>query len=72
MISVARKVPQTWAVARKAVQDILPMPLDTLKAMTWDMVCFEVPSSQMESVWKAVKALAFPCAATTPTSTRRG
>ena len=29
------------AVARKAVQDILPLPLDTLKALTWDMVCLQ-------------------------------
>ncbi len=32
------------AVARKAVHDILPMSLDTLKALTWDLVCFTVPS----------------------------
>jgi hypothetical protein len=46
----------TWAVARKVVQDILPMSLDTLKALTWDMVCFAVPSSQIELVWKSVQA----------------
>ena len=46
----------TWAVARRAVQDILPMSLDTLKALTWDMVCFAVPSSQIELVWKSVQA----------------
>jgi hypothetical protein len=46
----------TWAVARKAVRDILPMSLDTLKALTWDMVCFAVPSSQIEMVWKAVQS----------------
>jgi len=46
----------TWAVARQAVHDILPMPLDTLKALTWDMVCFAVPSSQIELVWKSVQA----------------
>ena len=46
----------TWAVARKAVLDILPMSLDTLKALTWDMVCFAVPSSQIELVWKSVQA----------------
>ncbi len=47
----------TWAVARQAVLDILPMPLDTLKALlTWDMVCFAVPSSQIELVWKSVQA----------------
>ncbi len=38
------------------MHDILPMPLDTLKALTWDMVCFAVPSSQIELVWKSVQA----------------
>ena len=46
----------TWAVARKAVHAILPMSLETLKALTWDLVCFAVPSSQVELVWKAVQA----------------
>jgi len=46
----------TWAVARKAVAHILPMSLETLKALTWDMVCFAVPSSQVEMVWRAVQA----------------
>ena len=46
----------TWAVARRAVREILPMPLLTLKALTWDLVCFAVPSSQIELVWKAVQA----------------
>ncbi len=40
----------TWEVARQAVHAILRMPLDTLKAVTWDMVCFAVPSSQIELV----------------------
>ena len=46
----------TWAVARKAVDSILPMSLDTLKALTWDMVCFAVPSSQVELVWRSIQA----------------
>ena len=46
----------TWAVARKAVDLILPMSLETLKALTWDMVCFAVPSSQVELVWRAIQA----------------
>ena len=46
----------TWAVARKAVELILPMSLETLKALTWDMVCFAVPSSQIELVWRAIQA----------------
>ena len=52
----AWKLVVTWAVARKAVELILPMTLDTLKALTWDMVCFAVPSSQIELVWRAVQA----------------
>jgi hypothetical protein len=39
-----------------ATCDILPMSLDTLKALTWDLVCFAVPSSQIELVWKSVQA----------------
>ena len=46
----------TWAVARKAVQDILPMSLNTLKALTWDMICFAVPSSQIELLLKSFQA----------------
>ena len=44
------------AVARRAVHDTLPMSLETLKALTWDLVCFAVPSSQIELVCKAVQA----------------
>ena len=46
----------TWAVARNVVPDILPMSLETLKALTWDLVCFAVPSSQIELVWKSVQS----------------
>ena len=46
----------TWAVARNVVPDILPMSLETLKALTWDLVCFAVPSSQIEVVWKSVQS----------------
>ncbi len=35
---------------------MLPMSLDTLKALTWDMICFAVPSSQIELVWKSARA----------------
>ncbi len=49
----ARRLVVTWAVARQAVHDILRMPLDTLKALTWDMVCFAVLSSQIKLVWKS-------------------
>ena len=43
-------------MARKALGSVLPMSLETLKALTWDLVCFAVPTSQVELVWKAVQA----------------
>jgi hypothetical protein len=46
----------TWGVARKALGSVLPMWPETLKALTWDLVCFAVPTSQVELVWKAVQA----------------
>jgi hypothetical protein len=30
--------------------------LDTLKALTWDIVCFAIPSLQIELFWKSVQA----------------
>ncbi len=44
----------TWGVARKALGAVLPMSLTTLKALTWDLVCFAVPTSQVKLIWKAV------------------
>ena len=38
------------------MHDILLMSLETLKALTWDLVCFAVPSSQIELVWKDEQA----------------
>ncbi len=38
------------------MHDILPMSLDTFKVLTWDLVCFAVPSSQISLVWKSVQA----------------
>jgi hypothetical protein len=45
-----------WGVARKALGAVLPMSLTTLKALTLDLVCFAVPTSQVELVWKTVEA----------------
>jgi hypothetical protein len=56
----------TWAVARQAVHDILPMLLDTLKALTWDMVCLAVPSSQIELVWESRRSGASPAVSAPP------
>ena len=33
----------TWAVARNVVPDILPMSLETLKPLTWDLVVARLP-----------------------------
>jgi hypothetical protein len=46
----------SWGVACKALGAVLPMSLTTLRALTWDLVCFAVPTSQVELVWKAVQA----------------
>ena len=32
------------------------MSLDTLQALTWDMVCSAVPSSYIELVWSSIQA----------------
>jgi hypothetical protein len=36
--------------------ELAVVPLETLKALTWDLVCFAVPTSKVELVWKAVQA----------------
>ena len=46
----------TWAVARKAIELILPMSTDTLKALTWDLLSFRMSRSQISAVWCAVQA----------------
>jgi hypothetical protein len=53
--AIARMV-VPWAIARKALELILPMSLETLKALTWVMVYFEVPSSQIDMVWRSIHA----------------
>jgi hypothetical protein len=40
----------TWGLARQALGVVLPMSLTTLKALTWDLVCFAVPTLQLELV----------------------
>ena len=37
----------TWAIARKAAELILPMSLETLKALTWVTVSFAAQSSKI-------------------------
>ena len=46
----------TWAVARRCLHRLLPMDLETMKALTWDLVSFCTPSSRIEAVWGAVQA----------------
>ena len=53
---VIARMAVTWAIARKAVELILPTSLETLKALTWGMVCSEVPSLQIEMVWRPIQA----------------
>ena len=45
----------TWAVARKLLGEVLPMSLDTLKALTWDMMSAECNKGQIQDVWDAVQ-----------------
>jgi len=46
----------TWAVARKAMDGILPMSTDTLKALTWDLLAFRMSRAQILAVRNAVQA----------------
>ena len=46
----------TWAVVRKATQLIMPMPINTLKAITIDLITLAASRSQIESVWQAIQA----------------
>ena len=66
----------TWAVARKSVQDILPLPLDTLKALTWDMVCSQTRARRLNWCGSLSRRATgtFSCGndSAWPTSTRRG
>ena len=46
----------TWAIARQATALIMPMHVDTLKALTWDLITFGSSRSQLAAVWAAVQA----------------
>ena len=46
----------TWAIAREAVDCVLPMSVDTLKALSWDLIAFGSSRSQIMAVWAAVQA----------------
>ena len=44
------------AFSRSRVPELDVVPLTTLKVLTWDLVCFAVPTFRVELVWKAVRA----------------
>jgi hypothetical protein len=44
------------AFGRSRIPELDVMPLTTLKVLTWDLVCFAVPTSRVELVSKAVRA----------------
>jgi len=44
----------TWAVVRDAVDLVLPMSRDTLKALSWDLIAFRTSRSQIVAVWCAI------------------
>ena len=46
----------TWSVVRKTTLTLMPMPLNTLKALTMDLVTLAASRSQIEAVWAAVQA----------------
>ena len=45
-------------MAHKAVHDILPLSLETLKAPTWDFVCFECADAPYRDCYKVASSAA--------------
>jgi hypothetical protein len=45
----------TWAIAWGIVAAILPMSVDTLKALSWELLCMGTPRSVITSIWSAVQ-----------------
>jgi hypothetical protein len=45
----------TWAMAWKAVGLILPMSTNTLKALSWELLCMGTPRSVISSIWSAIQ-----------------
>jgi hypothetical protein len=45
----------TWAIAWRAAAYILPMSTDTLKALTWELLCMGTPRSVITAIWAAVQ-----------------
>ena len=45
----------TWAIAWGMVAAILPMAADTLKALTWELLCMGTPRSVITAIWAAIQ-----------------
>ena len=45
----------TWALAWGALALILPMATDTLKAISWELLCMGTPRSVITAIWAAVQ-----------------
>ena len=45
----------TWAVAWGAIHLILPMSSDTLKGLSWELLCLGTPRSVITAIWAAVQ-----------------
>ena len=45
----------TWAVAWGAAHLILPMSTDTLKGLSWELLCMGTPRSVITAIWAAVQ-----------------
>ena len=45
----------TWAIAWKVVGLILPMSTNTLKALSWELLCMGTPRSVISSIWSAIQ-----------------
>ena len=46
----------TWAIAWGVVAMILPMSPDTLKALTWELLCMGTSRSVITAIWSAIQS----------------
>ena len=46
----------SWALAHKCLRDLLPMTMDTLKTLTWDLLNLECNHGQIQDIWSAIQA----------------
>ena len=45
----------TWAIAWGAVHFILPMSTDTLKGLSWELLCMGTPRSVIIAIWASIQ-----------------